>query len=352
MKNFKNTFSAVVALAILTTSAGYSQANKQADVPAAKSQKEVEKTAPSEPNMMLYTDSSRGRPFAKDPDVVNFKGKYYMYYTMCAFGDNRPGDGLAMGIAESNDLTHWFKAGEILPEQDCEKNGLVAGAAIVIGGKVHLFYSTYGNRKNDAICHAFSDDGIHFARNPTNPIFRPTGDWNCGRAIDSDIIEYKDKWFLYCATRDPNYKIQMLTGATAPHDCDFSRNCWTQIGNGPLLKPELTWEQTCIEAPTCCIHDGRLYMFYAGAYNNRPQQIGCAVSDDGIAWKRLSDEPLLPNGKPGEWNSSESGHPGVFTDNDGQMYLFFQGNNNMGKSWYLSKMKIGWQRDRPYLFNP
>jgi hypothetical protein len=93
-------------------------------------------------------------------------------------------------------------------------------------------------------------------------------------------------------------------------------------------------------------------MFYAGAYNNQPQQIGCAVSKDGISWKRLSDTPLLANGKPGQWNSSESGHPGIFVDNDGQTYLFFQGNNNRGKTWYISKMKVGWKNNRPFLIKP
>ena len=93
-------------------------------------------------------------------------------------------------------------------------------------------------------------------------------------------------------------------------------------------------------------------MFYAGAYNNEPQQIGCAVSEDGISWTRLSDSPLLPNGKQGEWNSSESGHPGVFVDDDGETYLFFQGNNDHGKSWYISKMKVEWEENGPYLVRP
>jgi hypothetical protein len=76
------------------------------------------------------------------------------------------------------------------------------------------------------------------------------------------------------------------------------------------------------------------------------------VSKDGISFKRLSDTPLLPNGKPGEWNSSESGHPGIFVDNDGRTYLFFQGNNNRGKSWYISKMKVGWKNNMPFLIQP
>jgi predicted GH43/DUF377 family glycosyl hydrolase len=141
--------------------------------------------------------------------------------------------------------------------------------------------------------------------------------------------------------------------AAAPADSDYGRDKWTQLCDKSILEPQLPWERRCIEAPAVCERDGRLYMFYAGGYNNEPQQIGCAVSDDGIAWTRLSQHPLLPNGKEGEWNSSESGHPGVFKDRDGQVHLFFQGNNDSGKSWYLSRMKVAWDAaDNPYLIRP
>ncbi len=90
-------------------------------------------------------------------------------------------------------------------------------------------------------------------------------------------------------------------------------------------------------------------MFYAGAYNNWPQQIGLASSKDGINWKRESDIPFLPNGKPGEWNSSESGHPCIFEDLNGKTYLFFQGNPDKGKSWLLSNVEIGWTKKGPYI---
>ena len=51
----------------------------------------------------------------------------------------------------------------------------------VLRGRLHLFYQTYGNGRRDAICHAWSDDGLNFTRDLSNPVFRPTGDWNCGR---------------------------------------------------------------------------------------------------------------------------------------------------------------------------
>jgi len=293
---------------------------------------------------MYYTDDSRGRAFAKDPDVARLGDRYLMYYTI-----SRPGKGIAIGIAESDNLNDWEKVGELLPEAGYEKKGIGAPGALVRDGKLHLFYQTYGNREKDAICHAWSTDGINFTRNETNPIFRPTGDWNCGRAIDADVIEFKGSYLLYCATRDPSYKIQKLVVASSPVGSGFVRDSWKQLGSDSILEPELFWEKKCIEAPSLCEHAGKLYMFYAGGYNNEPQQIGCAVSDDGVTWKRLSDLPLLPNGKADEWNSSESGHPGVFVDDDGRMYLFFQGNNNKGRGWFLSNMIVKWDGQTPYL---
>jgi predicted GH43/DUF377 family glycosyl hydrolase len=298
---------------------------------------------------MLYADASRrGRAFAKDPAVVRFNNQYLLYYSLPPFGDGRPADGWAIGIARSDDLDAWEKIGEILPEPGPEQNGLCAPGAIVLDGKVHLFYQTYGNGPKDAICHAVSDDGLRFRRNPTNPIFSPTGAWNCGRAIDADVIVDGDRLLLYWATRDPAFLVQMLGVSAAPLDSDFGRDRWTQLCDASILKPELPWERKCIEAPALCRHAGRLFMFYGGAYNNEPQQIGCAVSDDGVRWTRLSDEPFLPNGAPGEWNASESGHPFVFTDADGRTHLFFQGNNDMGRSWYLSRKQIVWVRGVPF----
>lgn len=298
---------------------------------------------------MLWGDSSRlGRPFSKDPCVVRLGGRYLLYYSMPGSGD--PGmHGWAIGIAESKDLVNWRKIGEFLPESDYEANGVAAPCARVIGGRVHLFYQTYGNTSRDAICHAESKDGLQFVRDSTNPVFRPTGVWNAGRAIDAEVAHFHGRWFLYAATRDPSMKRQLLTGAVAEEGQGFSRNAWKMLADCPLLEPELPWERDCIEAPSVVQHGDALFMFYAGAYNNAPQQIGCARSLDGIHWERLSKEPFLPAGKPGSWNSSESGHPDVFLDDDGRTYLFFQGNSDMGRTWFLSFVRIGWRNGLPFV---
>jgi predicted GH43/DUF377 family glycosyl hydrolase len=300
---------------------------------------------------MMYSDTTRlGVPFSKDPHVVNFKGRYWMYYTLPP-RRNAPGSGMSIGIASSMDLINWSKVGEITPakEAEYEKNGLCAPGALVRDGKVHLFYQTYGNREKDAICHAVSTDGMHFDRDPTNPVFRPTGDWTCGRAIDAEVCEFKGRYFLYFATRDKDFRIQMQGVATAPLSTDFRRSDWTQAADSSILYPVYPWEGECIEGASIARKGDILYMFYAGAYNNAPQQIGVAESTDGIHWKRLSEEPFLRNGKPGEWNSSESGHPHLFTDSDGRTYLFYQGNKDHGKTWYISQTEVFWRDGKPYL---
>jgi len=300
---------------------------------------------------MLYRDISRkGRPFSKDPTVVKFNGKYFMYYTI-PDGPKPEQNGWHIGIATSTDMNTWEKTGEILPAAGYEKNGLCAPDAEVIDGKVHLFYQTYGNGPKDAICHAVSEDGIQFKRNDTNPIFSPTGTWNIGRAIDADVFIDGDSAFLYWATRDPDYKQQLLGVSKAAMSGGFNRESWRQISDKPLLKPELPWEMNCIEAASVFKENGKYYMFYAGAYNSEGQQIGLAVSSDGIEWERVSSEPVLTRGLENQWNSTESGHPGVFIDTDGTKWLFYQGNPDKGYTYYLSKIKFTVTDDDQVVFD-
>ncbi len=73
---------------------------------------------------MMYRDTSRvGVPFAKDPVVVRFAGRYLMYYSIPP-RKGVEGAGWNIGIAESRDIAHWQRIGELTPEQECEQRGL------------------------------------------------------------------------------------------------------------------------------------------------------------------------------------------------------------------------------------
>ncbi|MGL4943967.1 MAG: family 43 glycosylhydrolase [Thermoguttaceae bacterium] len=308
---------------------------------------------------MKWADASKkaddsGSPvaYSKDPSVVHFKDRYLMYFSLPPDSREKKTYGWTIGIAESRDLVHWKTIAELSPMQSCDAKGLCAPCAKVWDGKVHLFYQTYGNGKDDAICYASSENGVDFKPHADNPIFRPSGNYTCGRAIDADAFLFSGKLFLYAATRDREMKVQKIVVATADPTSDLSPKCWTQPVQAAILEPELPWETNCIEAPTICQRGDALIMFYAGGYNNDPQQIGVARSTDGINWTRCWSVPFIPNGPKGSWNSSESGHPGVFVDDDGRTYLFYQGNPDKGRTWLLSQLEVGWENDVPYVIVP
>ena len=292
---------------------------------------------------MLFTDQKHGN-FAKDPAVVRFQGRYLLYHSL------RHEDGsFGVGIACSTDLDNWEPCGEVQRDIPCESKGIAAPGAIVLNGRVHLFYQTYGNWEKDALCHAWSEDGIHFTKNPENPVYAPDKTWCAGRAIDADVCIFHGRLHLYFATRDHQMKVQKVGGAWAALDSGFGKNAWRPLAEQSLLAPELLWEGECIEAPATVVDDGKLYMFYGGSYNCTPQQIGCAVSEDGVFFRRVSNEPVLPCGAPDSWNSSESGHPYALRDEDGRVHLFYQGSADGGKTWYLSRKEVEFVQDMPLL---
>ena len=296
------------------------------------------------------------KDFAKDPTVIRFNNKYYMYFSIPPQEKDGGKYGWTTGIAQSDDLLHWTYVKNLLPDQECVQKGFCAPCARVFNNKVYLFYQSYGTGAKDAICMSSSDDGLNFVPNPSNPIFRPSGDWTNGRAIDADVYYFNNKLYLYVATRDPEGKIQKLAVAASDVPLEkldsITRDDWKQARDCSILEPQLAWETKCIEAPTTIEQGGKLYMFYAGGYNNDPQHIGVAVSEDGLNWTRLWDRPFITNGPEGQWNASESGHPGIFRDDDGQTWLFFQGNNTRGKNWFLSRVKLDWRQLSNGLYVP
>jgi hypothetical protein len=146
---------------------------------------------------------------------------------------------------------------------------------------------------------------------------------------------------MYATREKPGAQIQRLGIAWAPYASDWAADKWTELSiEKPFFEPELPWEMKCIEAPTVIERKGIWYMFYAGAYNHERQQIGVAWSADGVNFKRWRNEPVFPHGKPGSWNEWESGHPGLFVDDDGRIYLFYQGKSTLKGDYSLSCVEV------------
>lgn len=304
----------------------------------------------------VYYGHPSGR-HTKDPSVVRLGETYFMYHSI------QQADGSwGMAVARSENLLDWEHAADLKMRLPDGKAGSAAPDAIVLDGKVRLFFQSYGGPADanvDGICYAESDDGVTFTQpEMVEHLFAPSGDWNNGRAIDAEPHVIGEQLYVYWATRDPKGQVQMVGAHRAP----LAGDAWQEVGaweqvnpDEPLLAPtqptaaddatlDLAWEKRCIEAATLVEHDGLHYMFYAGGYNNDPQQIGVAISEDGRHFRRLFDgQPLLSPGPAGSWNAGESGHPGVFRDRDGRDYLFYQGDDpENGVPWHLSMVPIRW----------
>ena len=71
--------------------------------------------------LMRYGDTTRlGRPFAKDPTVIRHNGRYLMYYSVWSYDREhlpknfgKKANGWWGAIAESKDLVHWKRVGDI-----------------------------------------------------------------------------------------------------------------------------------------------------------------------------------------------------------------------------------------------
>lgn len=60
--------------------------------------------------------------------------------------------------------------------------------------------------------------------------------------------------------------------AVAPGNTNFNREDWVQATDSSILYPVYPWEGKCIEGASIAKRGDKLYMFYAGAYNNAPNK--------------------------------------------------------------------------------
>jgi predicted GH43/DUF377 family glycosyl hydrolase len=97
----------------------------------------------------------------------------------------------------------------------------------------------------------------------------------------------------------------------------------------PVLTPDANcgWEAGGLYKSWLLEHEGTYYLFYnAKDRDDWPwnEQTGVATSLDLVHWERSPLNPLLPNGKPGDFDDIFASDPAVFQD-EGQWLIFYFG---------------------------
>jgi len=83
------------------------------------------------------------------------------------------------------------------------------------------------------------------------------------------------------------------------------------------------WENACIYQPFVVEHEGKYFNFYNASNPQGKEQMGMALSDDMLKWKRHEYNPVVPFGPPESFNENFSADGKVFWDKDHWVMFFF-----------------------------
>ena len=101
---------------------------------------------------------------------------------------------------------------------------------------------------------------------------------------------------------------------------------WQRAKDSPILSVYQddcgTWEKSCIYQPWLVEHKGEYLNFYNAA-DGHIEQMGLALSDDLLNWRRYEHNPVIPNGPKDSYNERFSSDSKVFWDTDHWVAFFF-----------------------------
>jgi len=213
------------------------------------------------------------------PTVFQRPGDKKWYMTFIGFD----GQGYQSFIAESNDLVHWTAMRLAMgygPKGGFDHGGVVLGAYL---------YEDYAIK--------------------------------APRTLKNKGGKY---WSLYGAyPRQGGYELRPGYEGVA---CSDDGITWQRAKNQPILSVHQKdcgdWEKSCIYQPWLVEHQGTYYNLYNAA-NGSIEQMGLALSDDLLNWRRHPRNPVIPNGPKGSYNEKFSADGKIFRDGDHWTCFFF-----------------------------
>jgi sucrose-6-phosphate hydrolase SacC (GH32 family) len=152
---------------------------------------------------------------------------------------------------------------------------------ILVGddGVYHLWYTGYAGDSPPTMSlgHATSHDGIHWTRDPANPIF--TGSW----VEDMCVVKQDGTYSMFAEGK--NDIAHLLTSAngfkwTDSGSLDIRKTDGSPISPGPY------------GTPTAWFEGGTWYLFY----ERRDEGVWLATSKDRKVWTNVKDDPVLAMG--------------------------------------------------------
>jgi beta-1,2-mannobiose phosphorylase / 1,2-beta-oligomannan phosphorylase len=179
---------------------------------------------------------------------------------------------------------------------------------VAADGTFHLWYTGYaGDRPATmSLGHATSPDGLHWNRDPDNPIF--SGSW----VEDMCVIHQGGTYFMFAEGKNDIAHLLTSTDGrkwTDQGSLDIRKTDGTRIDPGPY------------GTPTAWLENGTWYLFY----ERGDLGVWLATSKDLKTWSNVSDDPVIAMGPEAYDRAAVALNQIV--KRDGYYYAFYHANS-------------------------
>jgi len=163
-------------------------------------------------------------------------------------------------------------------------------------GSYKMWYFGRDDNWQWRIGYATSPDGIHWTKHSGNPVLDlgPDGSWDDESLTDPHLIYEDGTYKMWYTGYDGDvWAIGYAISLDGIH--------WTKDPHNPVLEGDPSdWEDGNVTNPHVLSEGSTYKMWYsAGDWPNKEQ--GYATSSDGITWQKYAGNPVLTRGTPGFW---------------------------------------------------
>jgi predicted GH43/DUF377 family glycosyl hydrolase len=229
-----------------------------------------------------------------NPDILLFEDKYFMYFRGQQNGHDR------IGVATVAHSLFDGKTWNVNPEpvldagdsRDWDETHVLDPAAVLVNGRIFIYYSAVSPHCDRSVCLAVSSDGVHFKKFKDNPVVIGGG---------PEIVYHNDLFYLYYwkqRSGEKGFELHLSTSADGYRFDEYSDKPILPVGTMG------SWDSVTVETPRIFKEDNVFYMMYCGSdrYEDYPWHAGLAYSHDLVCWEKYAGNPIFSRGPDGAWD--------------------------------------------------